>query len=48
LVSLIKGLNHDTTTHENGAKLAPEEIELRRRIVWAAFSESTQTYIAIY
>jgi hypothetical protein len=47
MASLIKGLNHDTTTHENGAKLAPEEIELRRRIVWAAFSQSTLAMVAI-
>jgi hypothetical protein len=33
------GLNYDVTPHEQGSKLAPEEYEIRRRIVWAAFSE---------
>jgi hypothetical protein len=45
---LSVGLNHDTTTHENGMKLAPEEIEIRRRIVWAAFSESSGIELLSY
>lgn len=34
------GLNYDVTPHEQGSKLAPEEYEIRRRIVWAAFSKA--------
>jgi hypothetical protein len=33
-------LNYDITPKEGEGQLAPEEYELRRRIVWAAFSGS--------
>lgn len=39
---LMSGLNYDITPKEGEGQLAPEEYEIRRRIVWAAFSGSSR------